>query len=213
MKKIISLALVFIFVIALAVPAFAADVTTTIIQNNPITDPNGAPSIFEDKQQITDITYDVSGAYIVTIPAAITLSFDGVDKNVASAIQYIGVKDVLIPYGKELTITLTSARTLVYDRVANDDIVEDTITYGIYNTKLVDGNYYMDETSEIRDAGGLGVDILVINGGGKSAIAEGKGSASGEIRFGIKTTSLPRYNQRYKGSLTFDITVADAPIL
>ena len=87
MKKIIALALVLVFTIALAVPAFAAETAQTLnagAQNN---------------NHSTNVTYTVQGGYIIDIPATIEL-------NNASECS-VSVNNVLLYNNTKLVVTVT----------------------------------------------------------------------------------------------------------
>lgn len=81
MKKIISLALAVMLITTMSVTAFAATI--------------------EGESGTVDVTYGVSESYTVTIPASTSLTENGVSMEVST-------KDVVIPYGNQLTVSISS---------------------------------------------------------------------------------------------------------
>ena len=96
MKKIIALALVLVFTIALAVPAFAADITGV--------DSNDALSNGTNNE--AKVTYDVAGSYTVSVPA--TLVADGAAQEVSAA-------NVVLYRNTQLVVTVTYSGFLKVD--------------------------------------------------------------------------------------------------
>ena len=202
MKKILALALAIVLAFAIAVPVFAASTTTGDVT---IADSDIAVGgTFPQKTGDSYVEYNVSGNYIVTIPASITLVYAGVDELAASDPLNVRAEDVLIPYGKELRVSISSERELVYD-ANDDDVAEDIIEFVLCASSAT----AIDTNTILRN----GV-ILVINDGGennddKTLAGEDreKGSADDQTYFGIKTTNFPKYNGKYEGYITFTVDV------
>lgn len=81
MKKIIRLALAVMMIATMSITAFAATIE------------NGTGTV--------EVTYGVSENYTVTIPANTTLTADGVNMDISAS-------DVVIPYGNQLTVSISS---------------------------------------------------------------------------------------------------------
>ena len=90
MKKIFALILAIVMIVAISVPAFAADVSDS--EDN---------KTFADNK--THVTYGVDQTYTVTIPDSIQI-----DKSTRKGSGDISVDDVYIPAGKNIKISVTS---------------------------------------------------------------------------------------------------------
>lgn len=104
MKKVLTLTMVLVMILAMSVPAMAATLSGTATSGT------------------VEVTYGVSEGYQVTIPEAFDLVADtDVEKTVSAA-------NVLIPSGETLTVTMNSANNLsvVYD----ESSIEYTVKVG-----------------------------------------------------------------------------------
>ena len=115
MKKILALALAMIFVFALAIPAFAVEVT-----NAPINSDN-VPT-FDDQSGTATVTYTMTGSYVAIIPATIPVAVPDTNN--------VDVTSVKLGYGQQLTVAVT------YDGILDLKIgtdVKDTLAYTLKN--------------------------------------------------------------------------------
>ena len=194
MKKILALALAIVLAFAIAVPVFATNEITDHVDVDAVN-----PGTFDTQTGTSDVTYNVDGNYIITIPATITLAFVGVDTHVQSTPLQVKADKVLIPFGKELRVNIESNNKLEY-KVGND--VKDYITFDICNATSAElGNTVLQN----------GI-VLIVNEGGVNTDAGDqtqRGSAVEEIYFGVKTTTVPKYNGQYDGIITFTANVVD----
>ena len=152
MKKFLAIALAALMIAALAVPAFAADMTWTepdgvertaddthygVGNDDPASD-NYLDDAEDSYGEDTIVKYGVAQAYIVTIPAEIRLHQAAADTDTQTkggvyGYEKLGVSDVVIANGEEICIYVSSANygtntagrwTLIDEDYAN---AEDTI--------------------------------------------------------------------------------------
>ena len=151
MKKTLSLALAAVMALSLAVPAFAADITT------------------DGGSGTTVVTYGMSQGFTVTIPASIDLDAD------AKATADVTAENVLIPFGKTLNVRVSgddytdkwelidaasAANKLTYTIGTTDgasDIVNNSVVLdvdsGEASASTVTETLYFEVTDEITKAG------------------------------------------------------------
>ena len=96
MKKIIALALVLVFALALAIPTFAVD--GTIAEDKTIT--GGTP-------QSTNVTYNVSGSYTLSVPATLTAN--------AAETENVEISNVLLYKDTTLKVTVEYSTMQIQD--------------------------------------------------------------------------------------------------
>ena len=108
MKKIIALALVLVFTIALAVPAFAENISLSGSDNG--TSLSGASN------NTAKVTYNVDGAYTVSVPATLVANGDS---------QEVSATGVMLYKGTKLTVTVT------YDTLKVDEDEGTSLDYDI----------------------------------------------------------------------------------
>ena len=120
MKKIISLALAMILAFALAIPAFATEVT-----DNADIDGDGNVTWDPTSQNSTaTVEYTMAGNYVVTIPSTIELGDNDGTKNV------VAVSSAMLGYQQQLVIEAKSdgKLELLENGTPNQDV---TIAYTI----------------------------------------------------------------------------------
>ena len=199
MKKIISLALVFVFVFALAIPAFAEVVTEKL----EVTDvPVGGR--YDPQEGNAEVTYNVFGNYIVTVPDAISLTASTVNDYATTETPLeFNASLVLIPYGSELRVSVGGAFKIVYNDGADDPddtTNEDEVTFKITPVGGADIKADSEAAQKV---------ILTVNKNGVNGSEHGTGASNGEVEFNVTTTAMPKYNEKYTGTITFTTSVVD----
>lgn len=130
MKKLISITLAIVMMMAISVPAFAAELSqnnptgaaTAVYQAGEVTDDNGTDDPTDDT---------VQGTYIVTIPEFIVAA----EKDGTPAEYDVTVKEVLIPYQTNLVVTVEydvlelSGNTLDYQMKADPQSEAGELSY------------------------------------------------------------------------------------
>lgn len=161
MKKIISLALAVMMIATMSVTAFAATIE------------NGTGTV--------EVTYGVSESYTVTIPADITLT-----ANQESDME-ISASDVVIPYGNELTVSISS-------------------------TNYTDSKWYLVEAANTANK----LEYSVKNGenavaSGDTILTVAAGTAENQtVNLTTKLVGTATHSGTYKDTLTFSVSVASS---
>ena len=201
MKKALSLALALVFAFALAIPAFADPITS--LSEGPIT-PDASFVGTSNSADPTDIIYDVDGSYTISIPATITIEYVKDNSQAPGTATWdsgtsneLKATDVMLPYGKKLTVTLTGNQGgFNVQAVDSSSNVVDTVPYTVKagETLLTSGTtsaltvqQYGDR--EDSDRGLKDVDAVTLT---------------------FTTTAKPKYNAAYTGTITFTVAVATA---
>lgn len=161
MKKIISLALAVMMIATMSVTAFAATIE------------NGTGTV--------EVTYGVSESYTVIIPADITLT-----ANQESDME-ISASDVVIPYGNELTVSISS-------------------------TNYTDSKWYLVEAANTANK----LEYSVKNGenavaSGDTILTVAAGTAENQtVNLTTKLVGTATHSGTYKDTLTFSVSVASS---
>lgn len=160
MKKIISLALAVMMIATMSTTAFAATIE------------NGTGTV--------EVTYGVSENYTVTIPANTTLTADGVNMDISAS-------NVVIPYGNQLTVSISSSNYADSKWYLVDDTnASNKLEYSIKNGENVVAS---DDT------------VLTIAAG---TTEEQKATLTATL------VGTATYSGTYKDTLTFSVSVASS---
>ena len=200
MKKVLAIALALVFMFALAIPAFA----TVEISDNKDFD-----EVLETKSNSanqTEIRYDVEGNYIVTVPALIELtSVSGSDHTpdvIATGTATVTTDDVIIPYGKELVISMAGNGTdNAFQIATNGHTIAYTVKAG--SETIVPSTTIVEDTVENATK-----DILVLQDGGSRTTNGYIHDTSVELAF--TAGELARYQGAYIGYITFTVGLRTA---
>lgn len=164
MKKIISLALAVMMIATMSTTAFAATIE------------NGTGTV--------EVIYGVSEKYTVTIPADITLT-----ANHESDIE-ISASDVVIPYGNELTVSISS-------------------------TNYTDSKWYLVDSASASNK----LEYSIKNGendvtSGSTILTVAAGTTEKqEVTLKAKLVDKATYSGTYKDTLTFSVNVGAASVV
>lgn len=175
-KKIMAVALAIALFASLSTTAFAADKTLT---EDHISD---TALVFYQAGKVDDKGTDdptddvVSGTYTVTIPEYIKAAKVG-ETPVASNVT---AKDVLIPYGTNLTVDVTFEDALVLSDNASTKIAYDMQANG---TKIVSGDTIL-------------------------TVAAGDPNGTSTVPVGAVLTQAPVFAGAYTDTATFSVSVA-----
>ncbi len=176
MKKVFAVVLAIMLFATLSTTAFAADKTLT---ENHITDT--ALVYYQagkvDNKGNDDPTDDVvSGTYTVTIPEYIKAAKVGETPETSN----ITAKDVLIPYGTNLTVAVTFENALALSDNASTKIAYNMQANG---TKIVSGDTIL-------------------------TVAAGDPNGTSTVPVGAVLTQAPIFAGAYTDTATFSVTVA-----
>ncbi len=222
MKKAFALALALVFALTLAIPAFAAstnDATLTETKDYNITltgtANSGSAEVEDDGVDQTIIRYDVAGNYEITIPALIELKSTttvGEDDDqttvhtpevYATQTATVTAAKVMIPYTKELVVTMKGSTTAEL----GDAFAIATSGQVIQYTVKKDAGATTIAPATTPDASASSKDVLVIQEGGVRADNDDGGYTGGSVELTFTATSLPKYQARYEGHITFTVSL------
>jgi len=210
MKKALAIALALVFMFALAIPAFAAvtkDASTVTISDNKAYNENLTTQSNEDPNK-TVIKYEVSGNYIVTVPALITLiSEDGgvhTPNVYATGTATVTADKVIVPYKQELVISMAGSGDDNAFEIAAEDGGQ-TIPYTVATTAISD---VAASNVIVADGINTAADILVLQDGGTRT--SGGYIAETSVTLTFTADELAKYHDIYQGTITFTVGLRTA---
>ena len=193
MKKLLSFVLALALALSFSVTAFAAGEDTdtgTTSQGTTI------KADSTDKTGSTNVNYTVDPAYIVTIPASVTINGTNNSNTVT-----VSAEDVKVKYGKQVVVKLTGINVTDGNENGDSEFKVKTnegaaLTYTVKDTS----NNTITLTNNT---------VLTVNPASTTATEVAKGST--RLTFALATDAVVQYAGTYIGTVTFTVVLEDVP--
>lgn len=183
MKKLLSIVWALALALSLSVTAFAAD--TQITDQSP------------DKTGKTSVTYGVTAAYTVTIPASVSIG--GADN---SNTVIVSAENVKVAYGEQVVVRLTGINESEENENGDSEFQVKTKEGAALKYVVKKGE------SEVTTAADNNI-VLAVNP--NSTTDQEVASGSQSLTFALADNQVVQYAGEYYGTVTFTVSVEEVP--